>query len=333
MSDMSLDWLNYGKIVEIVEIASQIILQIYLNDELFMNMNMTIENKIDAGNSPLTIADKKANDFICRELRGLYPDIPIISEENKNDDWEVRRKYTWVWLVDPLDGTKEFIKRNGEFTVNIGLVYMGEPVAGFVGVPAQGLIYWGGVGGAGAWKRKIGDGKTIDLIEENTLIKKGNITRIVASRSHMDDKTDQFIKKNYVEKGRKVELLNVGSSLKILWIAENKADVYPRLAPTMEWDTCAAHAILRACGGTLEMPDNNSLSYLDSSGLGASQVQHNVSGLGVSQVQHNVSGLGVSPFLKGAELTYNKNDLLNPNFICRIKSQSERKHHSGHLAE
>ncbi len=307
MSDVSLDWLNYGKIVEIVEIASQIILQIYLNDELFMNMNMTIENKIDAGNSPLTIADKKANDFICRELRGLYPDIPIISEENKNDDWDVRRKYIWVWLVDPLDGTKEFIKRNGEFTVNIGLVYMGEPVAGFVGVPAQGLIYWGGVGGA--WKRKIVGGNTIDLIEENTLIKKGNITRIVASRSHMDDKTDQFIKKNYVEKGRKVELLNVGSSLKILWIAENKADVYPRLAPTMEWDTCAAHAILRACGGTLEMPDNNSLSHSDS------------------------SGLGVSPFQKGAELTYNKNYLLNPNFICRIKSQSERKHHNGHLAE
>ena len=254
MSEVSLDWLDYSKIVEIVEIASQIILQIYLNDELFMNMNMAIENKVDAGNSPLTIADKKANDFICRELRGLYPDIPIISEENKNDDWEVRRKYKWVWLVDPLDGTKEFIKRNGEFTVNIGLVYMGEPVAGFVGIPAQGVIYWGGVGGA--WKREIGGaGKTVDLVEEITLRKKGMVTRIVASRSHMDDKTEQFIKKNYVEKGMEVDLLNVGSSMKILWIAENKADVYPRLAPTMEWDTCAAHAILRACGGKLELVD------------------------------------------------------------------------------
>ena len=150
MSDMSLDWLDFKKIVEIVEIASQIILQIYLNDELFMNMNMAIENKVDAGNSPLTIADKKANDYICQELRGLYPDIPIISEENKNDDWEVRRKYTWVWLVDPLDGTKEFIKRNGEFTVNIGLVYGGQPVAGFVGIPAQGVIYWG------VWKGVLG---------------------------------------------------------------------------------------------------------------------------------------------------------------------------------
>ena len=253
--DIKLGWLNYGKIVEIVEIASQIILQIYLNDELFMNMNMTIENKVEAGNSPLTIADKKANDYICQELRGLYPDIPIISEENKNDDWEIRKKYTWVWLVDPLDGTKEFIKRNGEFTVNIGLVYFGEPVAGFVGVPAQGLIYWGGVGGdgAGAWKKEFDGGKTIDLLEVIRLRKKGRITRIVASRSHMDEKTEQFIKKNYVEKGLEVDLLNVGSSLKILWIAENKADVYPRLAPTMEWDTCAAHAILRGCGGTLEI--------------------------------------------------------------------------------
>jgi 3'(2'), 5'-bisphosphate nucleotidase len=291
MNHMNLDWLNYAKIVEIVEIASQIILQIYLNDELFINMNMTIENKAEAGNSPLTIADKKANDFICQELRGLYPNIPIISEENKNDDWEIRRKYTWVWLVDPLDGTKEFIKKNGEFTVNIGLVYMGEPVAGFVGVPAQGLLYWGGINGGGAWKKEIGEynsAKYIDLLESGVELKKKGITRIVASRSHMDSKTDDFIKKNYLEKGCAVDLINVGSSLKILWIAENRADVYPRLAPTMEWDTCAAHAILRACGGVLEimgMPDASA------------------------------SGLGVCPFLKGAELSYNKKDLLNPYFI------------------
>ena len=273
-NDMSLDWLDFKKIVEIVEIASQIILQIYLNDELFMNMNMTIENKVD--NSPLTIADKKANDFICQELRGLYPDIPIISEENKNDDWEVRRKYTWAWLVDPLDGTKEFIKRNGEFTVNIGLVYGGRPIAGFVGIPAQGLIYWGSLEG-GAWKKEIdcsnGGGRITDIGELGKILKKGGVTRIVASRSHMDARTDEFIKKNYVEKGLNIDILNVGSSMKILWIAENKADVYPRLAPTMEWDTCAAHAILNACGGVLELVD------------------------------------------KGDELIYNKCNLLNPYFI------------------
>ena len=291
-NDMSLDWLDFKKIVEIVEIASQIILQIYLNDELFMNMNMTIENKVD--NSPLTIADKKANDFICQELRGLYPDIPIISEENKNDDWEVRRKYTWAWLVDPLDGTKEFIKRNGEFTVNIGLVYGGRPIAGFVGIPAQGLIYWGSLEG-GAWKKEIdcsnGGGRITDIGELGKILKKGGVTRIVASRSHMDARTDEFIKKNYVEKGLNIDILNVGSSMKILWIAENKADVYPRLAPTMEWDTCAAHAILNACGGVLELVD------------------------------------------KGDELIYNKCNLLNPYFIGKLKTQSVRTHQSGHLVE
>jgi 3'(2'), 5'-bisphosphate nucleotidase len=272
MSEVSLDWLNYEKIVEIVEIASQIILQIYLNDELFMNM--MIENKSD--NSPLTIADKKANDFICQELKGLYPNIPIISEENKNDDWEVRRKYTWAWLVDPLDGTKEFIKRNGEFTVNIGLVYMGIPMAGFVGIPAQGLIYWGGMK-CGAWKKEIG-GSYTDLLECIGIIKKKDTIKIVASRSHMDEKTNEFINK-YTDKGCEVDLLNVGSSMKILWIAEKKADIYPRLAPTMEWDTCAAHAILNACGGILELIDGE----------------------------------------YGEELSYNKCNLLNPYFICRLK--------------
>ena len=290
MSDMNLDWLDIGKIVEIVEIASQIMLQIYLNDELFMNM--AIENKDD--NSPLTIADKKANDFICQELRGLYPEIPIISEENKNADWEVRKKYTWAWLVDPLDGTKEFIKRNGEFTVNIGLVYGERPVAGFVGIPAKGLLYWGSVEG-GAWKKEIdcsnGGGRITDLREEWKLLKKEGVTRIVASRSHMDVNTDEYIKKNYLEKGRKVDLINVGSSMKIIWIAEKKADIYPRLAPTMEWDTCAAHAILNACGGVLELVD------------------------------------------KGGELTYNKCNLLNPYFIGKLKTQSVRTHQSGHLVE
>jgi 3'(2'), 5'-bisphosphate nucleotidase len=156
---------------------------------------------------------------------------------------------------------------------------MGEPVAGFVGIPAQGLVYWGGVGGA--WKKEIGGGgKTIDLIEKNALRKKGGVTRIVASRSHSDQKTEEFIRKNYVDKGKKVELLNVGSSLKILWIAENWADVYPRLAPTMEWDTCAADAILRACGGKLELVDKGDES----------------------------------------ELSYNKKDLLNPYFIAKLRS-------------
>jgi 3'(2'), 5'-bisphosphate nucleotidase len=301
MRGLGLDWLDFRKIVEIVEIASQIILQIYLNDELFMNMS--IENKED--NSPLTIADKKANDFICQELRGLYPDIPIISEENKNDDWAVRQKYKWAWLVDPLDGTKEFIKRNGEFTVNIGLVYEGRPYAGFVGIPTKGLIYWGSVEG-GAWKKEIDSSNEVGLITDLSDVvkpfRKDSVTRIVASRSHMDEKTEEFIKKNYVEKGLGVDLLNVGSSMKILWIAEKKADIYPRFGPTMEWDTCAAHAILNACGGTLEIVGLHPLE----------KDAPNTGGLG-----------GVCSFLKGAELSYNKSNLLNPYFIGRLKSQFE----------
>ena len=311
MSYIDLDWLDFKKIIEIVEISSQIILQIYLNDELFMNMNMAIENKVD--NSPLTIADKKANDFICQELRGLYPDIPIISEENKNDDWEDRKKYTWAWIVDPLDGTKEFIKRNGEFTVNIGLVYGGRPVAGFVGIPAKGLIYWGSLEG-GVWKKEIDSSNEVGLItdlrESGKHLRKNGVTRIVASRSHMDAKTDDFIEKNYVNKGIIPEIINVGSSMKILWIAEKKADIYPRLGPTMEWDTCAAHAILNACGGVLEI-------------VGASDA---------SASPPNICGLGVSPFLKGAgagagagaeELSYNKCNLLNPYFIAKLKYRSD----------
>jgi 3'(2'), 5'-bisphosphate nucleotidase len=296
---MDLDWLDFRKIVEIVEIASQIILQIYLNNELFMKMS--IENKED--NSPLTIADKKANEFICSELLGLYPHIPIISEENKNDDWEVRKNYTWTWLVDPLDGTKEFIKRNGEFTVNIGLVYRGRPVAGFVGIPAKGLIYWGSVGG-GAWKKEIDSsneaGIITDLRDAKKLSRKKGVTRIVASRSHMDEKTEEFIQKNYLDKGA-VEIINVGSSMKILWIAENKADVYPRIGPTMEWDTCAAHAILNASGGVLELVEAHDACASPS----------------------DICGLGVSPFLKGAELSYNKCNLLNPYFIAKLKFRSD----------
>ena len=114
----------------------------------------------------------------------------------------------------------------------------------------------------------------------------------------MDEKTEEFIYKNYIQKGLKIELLNVGSSLKILWIAENKADIYPRLAPTMEWDTCAAHAILNACGGILEIAEESNNS-----------------------------------FLKGTELSYNKSNLLNPYFIGRLKSQSEKIHHNGHSVE
>ena len=239
---MNLNWLEPNKIINIIEIASQLILQIYNRNDY------TIENKSD--NSPLTEADKKANDFICNELKSLYPNIPIISEENKNDDYNIRSKYTYAWIIDPLDGTKEFINKNGEFTVNIGLIYINEPIAGFVNIPCKGVTYWS-IKDGGAWKKKYNLEES-DKIETNSY-HKNNKKIVLASRSHMNDET-----KKYIEKLGDVELKNVGSSIKIIWIAENYADIYPRIAPTMEWDTCAADAILREMkGGCMKYSNEN----------------------------------------------------------------------------
>jgi 3'(2'), 5'-bisphosphate nucleotidase len=247
---MNLNWIEPNKIINIIEIASQLILQIYNRNDY------TVENKSD--NSPLTEADKKANDFICNELRSLYPNIPIISEENKNDDYNIRSKYTYAWIIDPLDGTKEFINKNGEFTVNIGLIYINEPIAGFVNIPCQGITYWS-IKDCGAWKKKynIEESDIIETYSDNYYLNNKNNKKIVlASRSHMNNET-----KKYIEKLGDVELKNVGSSIKIIWIAENYADIYPRIAPTMEWDTCAADAILREMNGGC-MKYNNENKYL-----------------------------------------------------------------------
>jgi 3'(2'), 5'-bisphosphate nucleotidase len=238
---MNLRFLNSRKIINIIEIASQIILQIYHRDEF------GIEIKQDK--SPLTEADKKANEYICSQLTILYPDIPIISEENKNAEYNVRSKYKYAWLIDPLDGTKEFINKNGEFTVNIGLIYFGVPVAGFVNIPCGGITYWS-IKDCGAWKKNYNEDDSV-MIERSGRHLQKRKTIVLASRSHMNDETVQ-----YIEKLGEVELKNVGSSIKLIWIAENKADVYPRIAPTMEWDTCASDAILRELGGGCMMYGN-----------------------------------------------------------------------------
>jgi len=233
-------WNDSCKIVDVIEMAAQFILQIYHTE------NFMIENKKD--NSPLTLADRKANQYICEKLKNMF-DIPIISEENKNDDYEKRKNYEYVWLIDPLDGTKEFIKKNGEFTVNIGLVKNGVVVGGFVNIPVEGKTYWA-VEGKGAWMKENGIVMNLKNNRENYYNLGRNI-RVISSRSHMNEETKKF-----VEKLGKVEMVNVGSSIKIIWIAENKADIYPRIAPTMEWDTCAAHAILKEIGGNLKIYPN-----------------------------------------------------------------------------
>ena len=164
----------------------------------------------------------------------------------------MRSKYKYAWLIDPLDGTKEFINKNGEFTVNIGLIHFGVPVAGFVNIPCSGITYWS-IKDCGAWKKNYNedDSVMIERFDSYDCRLQKRKTIVLASRSHMNDETVQ-----YIEKLGEVELKNVGSSIKLMWIAENKADVYPRIAPTMEWDTCASDAILRELGGGCMMYSN-----------------------------------------------------------------------------
>lgn len=208
-----------------------------------------IEKKAD--NSPLTIADKNANEVICSILEATQ--IPILSEEGKSIDYATRRHWNKLWIVDPLDGTKEFIKKNGEFTVNIALVKNNTPVLGVIYVPAKRELYFGSET-QGAFKYLLPtDATSVTLMELETNAtqipthKENDKFVVVASRSHLSAETE-----SYIEKLRNIhhsiEMISSGSSLKICLVAEGKADVYPRFAPTMEWDTAAGHAIARAAG-------------------------------------------------------------------------------------
>ena len=208
--------------------------------------NFAIEVKSDK--SPLTRADKVAHKCIVRHLSETG--IPILSEEGAHLPYEERKEWHRLWVVDPLDGTKEFIKKNDEFTVNIALVEDGSPVLGVILVPVTGVVYFGIVG-FGAWKGTVSNSsKEKTQVRENLPIEgeveKGSFT-IVASRSHMSPETEQYIAQMRREH-KVVQLISSGSSLKICLVAEGKANVYPRFAPTMEWDTAAGDAIARAAG-------------------------------------------------------------------------------------
>ncbi|MDG2090059.1 MAG: 3'(2'),5'-bisphosphate nucleotidase CysQ [Gammaproteobacteria bacterium] len=219
--------------------AGAAILEVYQRDG-----DIEVANKKD--DSPLTEADIAAHQIIVYALNELTPEIPILSEESADISWGEREAWTRYWLVDPLDGTKEFIKRNGEFTVNIALIDNHVPVLGAVFVPVKDILY-SGVLGQGAWKEDAGVETEIRVA--TTSISKE--VKIVASRSHRGEELDAWLKK--IEKSfKKVELLSMGSSLKICLVAEGKADIYPRLALTSEWDTAAAQAILEAAGGILK---------------------------------------------------------------------------------
>jgi 3'(2'), 5'-bisphosphate nucleotidase len=226
--------IDIDKLLDIARRAGTEIMQVYARD-------FGVDIKED--NSPLTEADRLSNKVIVESLQSLYPGTPIISEENKTVPYSERKDWSSFWLVDPLDGTKEFIKRNGEFTVNIAWIENGVPKFGVVYAPAMDLLYYG-IEGKGSFIVK--DGKAELLEPKSSYLYIDEIT-VVASRSHMSEETIAFVKE-LENQGKKIEFKSSGSSLKFCLVAEGSADVYPRFGPTMEWDTGAAHAVALYAG-------------------------------------------------------------------------------------
>ncbi|MDA0812184.1 MAG: 3'(2'),5'-bisphosphate nucleotidase CysQ [Verrucomicrobia bacterium] len=220
------------------------------------NKDFSVETKAD--DSPITEADKRANAIILEDLARLYPGVPVISEETKTLPFEERRHWDWFWLVDPLDGTKEFVKRNGEFTVNIALIHRGAPWAGVVYQPVTETLYYS-VKARGAWQR-IGAGSP-ERLEGGPHYTDADAVTVVASRSHMSAEVEQFVN-DLRANGKVVEFLSSGSSLKLCLVASGAATVYPRLGPTMEWDTAAAHAVAEGAGrSVLDFGTRQPLTY------------------------------------------------------------------------
>jgi 3'(2'), 5'-bisphosphate nucleotidase len=246
------------------------ILEVYHNEEAI------VELKDD--NSPLTQADSRSNDAI--EAKLATTGIPILSEEGKSIAYADRSNWQTLWVVDPLDGTKEFIKRNGEFTVNIALVQNGTPILGVVYVPVAKDLYFAAEGIGSFMIGRVGSYTELHDLEGITNaatklpIEQKRPFTVVGSRSHMNDETKAYIKQLETEHGE-AEILSRGSSLKICMVAEGKADIYPRFAPTMEWDTAAGHAIAKYAGCETTLHNSNN------------------------------------------PLVYNKKDLLNPWFIVK----------------
>ncbi|MDG2342259.1 MAG: 3'(2'),5'-bisphosphate nucleotidase CysQ [Cytophagales bacterium] len=238
--------------------AGENIMEVYNSTE-----SINYEKKAD--DSPLTVADKKSHNTIIDFLKET--NINIISEESKSIDYDERKNWEEYWLIDPLDGTKEFIKKNGEFTVNIALIKNNKPHLGVVYCPVKKILYWNDHEKK-VFKREGED--QVELTKRVPVNENEEGLRVVVSRSHMSEETS-----DYVNKLTNPELISCGSSLKFLYIADNKADIYPRFGPTMEWDTAAAHSILNA-------------------------------------LDINVINLET-----GRELSYNKENLLNPYFIIK----------------
>jgi len=237
-------------------------------DEIMKIYNQDFEIDYKDDNSPLTKADLKANYIICSNLQRLYPNIAQMSEENKQTPYSVRKNWEYYWCIDPIDGTKEFIKKNDEFTVNIALIHKDAPVLGVVYAPALHEMYHAKKND-GAFKNNQKLPLKINANPKEKLF-------VVASKSHLSKETQSFI--DHLDT-KNIEQISKGSSLKLCMVATGEADIYPRLAPTMEWDTAAADVIVRESGKmTFEYSENDD---------------------------------------KTLPLRYNKKNLLNPYFICR----------------
>lgn len=252
--------------------AGQEILEVYKSEDF--------EIQLKSDKSPLTLADQRAHNVIMGFLE--QTNLPVLSEEGKDIPYKTRQNWNKFWLVDPLDGTKEFIKRNGEFTVNIALIEKNSPVTGVVYVPVTDTLLFG-TKEIGAYRVDGAFGKSINESNPdwiNMAVKlpgdhKNASFRVVASRSHMSPETQEFIEGMKVDHPE-IEIVSKGSSLKLCLVAEGKADVYPRFGLTSEWDTAAGHALIIASGGKVVLADD-----------------------------------------QNTELKYNKENILNPYFIAK----------------
>ena len=229
-------------VIKIARQAGAAIMDVYASD---------FEIYLKDDRSPLTNADMRANTIITEGLEKLIPDVPILSEEGDNIPFNERSKWESYWLVDPLDGTKEFIKKNDEFTVNIALIENGKPIFGVVYAPALDVLYWGEVG-EGAYK-KSGDSAEVKI---NILDELNSPVLVAGSRSHPSERMNAFM-----GQFKESQVRPMGSSLKVCLVADGSVHLYPRLGPTMEWDIAAGHAILMGAGGRVETVDGATLRY------------------------------------------------------------------------
>ena len=263
-----MDTIQYDKLILTTILAAkragEAILEVYDSD-------FAVEHKDDK--SPLTLADKKSNEIIENVLEQTITvnnsTVPILSEEGKETQYDERKKWEYFWLVDPLDGTKEFVKRNGEFTVNIALIHKHKPVLGIIYIPVKDVFYFAAIN-FGAYKLENSGILTENLSIEELIDKSQKLPlnsndkttlTVIGSRSHTSEEFTEFVKQ-LNQKHENVEFISSGSSLKLCLVAEGKADVYPRFGPTMEWDTAAGQAIVEQAKGTvMEAETNEPLNY------------------------------------------------------------------------